>query len=424
VSGSVAADFVGGLMGYNLGALGNSYWDTTTNPTLAGIGGDLAPQTGATGLSTAEMRKGANFTSATSANGNVNPGWDFANTWVIYEDHTSPLLRSFMTPLTVTANNASSPKVYDGSTTYVDGTASYSVTPDSRLLGRDAMTYTQDSQNAGSRTITPGGLWSEQQGYLISYASGSLTVDQATLTATASATDKDYNGNTTAAVSLGSLVGLVGLETLGSTAAGTFDTKDAGTAKTVTVNSLTLLDGSNGGLASNYQLASGQTTTADITPATLTYTPSAASFVNGQAIVGLSGAVLGFMSTDTLANSTTGALGWSTPATSSSAPGTYRIDGGGLDALNYVFVQASAPDAGVLTLLPSTLPPQVVSTLTQVFESLPDSALSTAREQQQQALQYLQSAQQPASLSPTAFRGLGIDGPGVKLPPTLIGSAP
>jgi hypothetical protein len=59
-----------------------------------------------------------------------------------------------------------------------------------------------------------------------------------------------------------------------------------------------------------------------------------------------------------------------------------------------------------------------------VFDSLPDSPLLTAREQQQQALQYLQSAQQPASLSPTAFRGLGIDGPGVKLPPTLIGSAP
>jgi hypothetical protein len=359
------------------------------------------------------MRKGANFTSA---------GWDFTNTWVIYEDHTSPLLRSFMTALTVTANNASAPKVYDGSTTYLGGTASYSVTPDSRLLG--TLTYTQDSQNAGSRTITPGGLWSEQQGYLISYASGSLTVDKATLTATASATAKDYNGNTTAAVSLGSFVGLVDLETLEATAAGTFDTKDAGTAKTVTVNSLTLLNGTNGGLASNYQLASGQTTTADITPVTLTYTPNAATFVNGQTIVGLSGAVLGFVSGDTLADSTTGTLGWSTPATSSSAPGTYRIDGGGLDALNYVFVQASAPDAGVLTLLPSTLPPQVVSTITQVFESLPDSALSTAIAQQQQALQNLQSQQQPASGSPTAFRGLGIDGPGVKLPPTLIGSAP
>ena len=34
--------------------------------------------------------------------------------------------------------------------------------------------------------------------------------------------------------------------------------------KTVTVNSITLSDGTNGGLASNYSLGAGQTTTADI----------------------------------------------------------------------------------------------------------------------------------------------------------------
>ena len=42
------------------------------------------------------------------------------------------------------------------------------------------------------------------------------------------------------------------------------------TAKTVTVNSITLSDGDNGGLASNYSISTGQTTTANITAKALT----------------------------------------------------------------------------------------------------------------------------------------------------------
>jgi hypothetical protein len=50
------------------------------------------------------MQTEANFTSATAANGNVNPGWDFTNTWVMRDGHTYPLLVAFLTPLTVSAN--------------------------------------------------------------------------------------------------------------------------------------------------------------------------------------------------------------------------------------------------------------------------------------------------------------------------------
>ena len=40
--------------------------------------------------------------------------------------------------------------------------------------------------------------------------------------------------------------------------------------KTVTVNSITLADGTNGGLAANYSISAGQTTTANITAKSLT----------------------------------------------------------------------------------------------------------------------------------------------------------
>ena len=61
------------------------------------------------------------------------------------------------------------------------------------------------------------------------------------------------------------LSGLIGSETLNVTANSTFDNKNIGSGKTVTVNSITLADGTNGGLAANYSIATSQTTTATVT---------------------------------------------------------------------------------------------------------------------------------------------------------------
>ena len=57
-------------------------------------------------------------------------------------------------------------------------------------------------------------------------------------------------------------------ETLGQTVGSTFDNKNVGSNKTVSVNSITLADGS--GLAANYSISAGQTTTANITAKSLT----------------------------------------------------------------------------------------------------------------------------------------------------------
>ena len=62
-----------------------------------------------------------------------------------------------------------------------------------------------------------------------------------------------------------SLSGLIGSETLNVTANSTFDNKNIGSGKTVTVNSITLANGTNGGLAANYSIATSQTTTATVT---------------------------------------------------------------------------------------------------------------------------------------------------------------
>ena len=54
----------------------------------------------------------------------------------------------------------------------------------------------------------------------------------------------------------------MGSETLGQSVGATFADQNVDTGIVVTVNSITLSDGDNGGLATNYTISTGQTTTA------------------------------------------------------------------------------------------------------------------------------------------------------------------
>ncbi len=135
---------------------------------------------GGTPLITPQMQQQSNFT-----------GLDFTNTWVMYAGQTNPLLRSFMTPLTVTASDAG--VTYSGLAFSGGNGVSYSVTPSGNLLG--SLTYggtAQGAVNAGSYTLTPQGLYSNQQGYIINYVGGTLTVSPAPLTITADNQSKVY----------------------------------------------------------------------------------------------------------------------------------------------------------------------------------------------------------------------------------------
>jgi hypothetical protein len=92
--------------------------------------------------------------------------------------------------------------------------------------------------------------------------------------------------------------GLVGTETITATGTANFNSKNVVTANLVTVDGVTLSDGTNGGLASNYSLAPGQTTAALITPAPLTVSDiSASSAVTGTFKPGTA-ALLGLIGTD------------------------------------------------------------------------------------------------------------------------------
>ncbi|MBS1191248.1 MAG: putative filamentous hemagglutinin family outer membrane protein [Rhodocyclaceae bacterium] len=83
---------VGGVVGYNRAYIIGSFWDSQASGVTWSAGG--------TGMATADMKKETSFTSATPANGNVNPGWDFTTIWHIYEGQSYPLLANSVPPLT------------------------------------------------------------------------------------------------------------------------------------------------------------------------------------------------------------------------------------------------------------------------------------------------------------------------------------
>jgi len=232
---------VGGLVGYNSGTITDCYWDSTTSGTTTGIGSGT--DSGATGLTTEEMQQSSSYTDS----------WDFTDTWRIYDGYSYPLLKTFLTKLTVTADSVT--KTYDG-TAYTDSLTgvTYSTTIDSSLL-LGTLSY-GSNKNAGTYSLC--GLYSSsQQGYDITYASTSiLTINKATLTAALSGTvEKTYDGTTTATLDSDNytLSGVItGDSVTIANTSGSYADKNAGTGKTVTVTDLTL----SGDDASNYTIAS------------------------------------------------------------------------------------------------------------------------------------------------------------------------
>lgn len=169
---------LGGLVGSNSGTVTNSFWNTQTTGQAHSPG-----SADSFGLTTAQMNLLAMFTTP-----NITPGWDIDDAggtgkiWRIYDTHSYPLLRYFLSPLSVTANDDAKPYTgvgYSGGNGVTYSPAGYDA---SKVFGTIA--YGGSSQGAievGAFAITPGGLWSSQPGYDIGYVSGTLTITGAVI---------------------------------------------------------------------------------------------------------------------------------------------------------------------------------------------------------------------------------------------------
>jgi hypothetical protein len=316
-----------------------------------------------------------------------------------------------VTPLALSGSIAIGSSVYGSALTPGAATFSNALTND--LLGAatvavntSGLTSTSGNLTAGTHnaaeTVTALG-GADGANYTFTAPTGSYTVTPLALTVSGvAAANKAYDGTTTATLVGGSLVGVIdrdaGLVALIDS--GSFSSKNAGTGITVTT-----ADTLSGPGAGNYVLVQPIELHANITPATLTYAASPSSRTAGQSPTGLSGRLSGFVLAETQANATSGTLSWTTPADAGSHAGEYAIDGGGLTATNYVFVEAPA-NATALTLQAVAVPPPV-----PVAPMLPPAALSAIAQMQGMVAVSL-ADEQPAAIGEpsTVTAALGADG--------------
>ena len=372
VTVSATTSTVGGLVGQNEtgGTVTNSFWDTTTSGWTTSAGG--------TGMATANMQAQANFTSATTANGSVNPAWDFSSVWQMYSGSTYPLLKGFLKPVIVTASNVSATytsAVWNGTDTYTCSIGSCSGLSGTITFGGTAAS----AINVGNYSITPGGLYSSsQQGYAITFVSGQLTITPASLTITGiTAANKIYDGTVAAVLSGTAKISPLGSDsanlTLGGTGTGTFSTKNVGTGEAVNVTGYTL----SGTAASNYTLVEPTGLTANITPASLVISGLTANNKIYDSTVAdtLSGtATIHALGIDNLSLGGTGTAVFSTKNVGTGRAVTvsgYTLSGA--DAGNYTLVEPSGLTASIT---PASL---VISGLTansKIYDATVNDTLS------------------------------------------------
>ncbi|MCU6500278.1 YDG domain-containing protein [Rugamonas sp. A1-17] len=230
--------------GSNGGAVTHSFYSA------AGAGSDSA---GAVGLTSTQMKQQASFTDFDFAGG--------TSVWRIYEGHTTPLLRGFLTPLSVHVTGTGGTKIYDGAGAAFGQT--YTHTDVSGALGFDG------AVNVGTYNL--GGLYSYK--YDISYdAAPQMVITPRHITATVTGASKTYDrlADLVLATSDGtydfSYGNIVGTDKPGISGTLSFADKTAGSGKTVTVASPSLTNNPYG----NYVLDGAVTGTGTINKAKLT----------------------------------------------------------------------------------------------------------------------------------------------------------
>jgi len=212
------------------------------------------------------------FTSTASDYGlTYATGYNSGNTEVVMENSGSATITKKALSLSgITASN----KVYDALTT-----ATATATLSGVIAGdtvSNTIVSTFDNKNVGTaKTVTLSSTLSGTDAGNYSLAGQTTTANitkKALSLSGITASNKVYDALTTATTTA-TLSGVIAGDTVSNTIASTFDTKNVATAKTVTLNTITLA----GADASNYSIATGQTTTADITKKALSLSAISAS---------------------------------------------------------------------------------------------------------------------------------------------------
>ena len=209
-------------------------------------------------------------------------------------------------------------------------------------------TLATNTSNAGNYAIT-GGLTNASPNYTITQAPGNstaLTITPATLTFTANSPAQTvYYGDTIPTLS-GSITGFKNSQTAANFGGDTWTTLATNTSNAGNY----AITGGLTNASPNYTItqAVGNSTALTITPAPLTFTADPASREFGTANPSFTGTVVGFKNSQTVTSF--GGDVWTSPADTTTAPGTAAINGSLANAApNYTFVQV-ASNAAALTI--------------------------------------------------------------------------
>jgi hypothetical protein len=244
----------------------------------------------------------------------------------------SPSTTASITPAPLTIMAVADSKTYDGTTTS-------SVTPTvAGLLDPDTVSglvQTFEDANAGTGKTLDVTAYAVNDGnnganYTVSTVSSSSgVINAASLTVTAAANTKSYDGSTSAAATP-TVTGLQGSDSVTGLAE-TYDTRNVGSGKTLTVSAYSVNDGNSG---NNYSVSTVTSSAGVINAATLTVTANNQLKMCGQPNPVLTASYSGFINGDDVSVLTTTAT-LSTSATTGSAPGSYPITASSATAVNY-----------------------------------------------------------------------------------------
>ncbi len=258
-------------------------------------------------------------------------------------------LTASITPLTIGATLTAQNKVYDGSVAATLSAIGFTpVSGDQVSLSSGSASFADKNVGTGKAVSLSGfNLTGADAGnYQLALPTGlTANITPAPINLAVTAQNKVYDGTTAVSVSNGSVTPISGDSLSLVVGLAAFSDRNAGTGKHVGLNGYSLA----GADAANYLLVL-PSVSANITPATLSYVADAAIVQEGAPWPPFTGAVTGFVGGDTQQSATSGSLAFSAGVSSSITPGIYAINGSGLSAGNYQFVQASG-NATALTIV-------------------------------------------------------------------------
>ncbi|HEY4081745.1 MAG TPA: YDG domain-containing protein [Burkholderiaceae bacterium] len=368
-SASLTADITPATLVVSGLSANNKVYDATRVATLAGagnvaaLGGDQVSLVGGTAqFSDKNVGNGKTVVLSGYALGGADAG--------NYVLSAPASLSADITPATLNISGlAANNKVYDTTTA-----ATISGSANVLALGSDSVNVTGTligsfaDKNVGSAkpvTLSGASLGGTDAGnYVLGAPPGlTATITAAPLTVSGlTANDKVYDASTAATLSGSARIQPLGSDqvSLGGSAVGAFADKNVGTDKRVLLSGLAL----SGPDAGNYAALTPDLS-ASVTPATLTYLADPANKLASAAVPALSGTVNGFVGGETQATATSGSLSFNTTASADSTAGSYAVNGQGLSAQNYQFVQADS-NANALTVAgppPVTQAPEVIQAI-------------------------------------------------------------